>query len=83
MNAEQLAVLEHQISELEAIVRDELAKHSDDDLTELLSNFLDHPTTILTMALINNPGKLAAMAAVPIHRERLRRAEIAAMETAE
>lgn len=82
MDAEQLAVLERQISELEAIVRDELARFTDAQLNDLLNAHLQKPAAVVAMAMTRNPGMLCAMAAVPIHRERLRRAEIAAMEGA-
>jgi hypothetical protein len=80
MSIEHLAALERHINELEATVRDELAQYTDAQLLELLEAHLKQPTAVVAAAMTRNPGKFAAMAAVPIHRERLRRAEIAAME---
>lgn len=82
MNAQLLSIVEQKLAELEALVREELQRLSDEQLDELVDAHLRHPVTIVTASLVRNPGKFAAMAAIPIQRERLRRAEIAAMEGA-
>jgi hypothetical protein len=66
--------------ELEACVRDELARHSDKELLQLIIQHLHNSTAVVEAALRTRPSKLATMAAVTIYRERLRRAEVAAME---
>jgi hypothetical protein len=61
-------------------VRDELARHSDKELLQLIIQHLHNSTAVVEAALRTRPSKLATMAAVTIYRERLRRAEVAAME---
>lgn len=79
MNLNQLTALQTKHAELMAAVQDELAKHDDKQLQELLDAHLKTPAFVLALAL-SNPDKLCTMAAVPIAIEQMRRAEVAAME---
>jgi hypothetical protein len=76
---QQPAALEKLKNSLEAEVRDELARHSDRELMELVCEHLHNPAGTI-LAAVSNPGKLTTMAAVTIFRERLRRAEVAQLE---
>jgi hypothetical protein len=82
MNAAALAKLDRMLAELESAVRDDLAKHTDAQLDELVDTHLQLPELVLLGALQVKGGheKLCAMAALSIYRERLRRAEVQLME---
>lgn len=79
MNLPAIADLQSHQAEIMAEVQRELAKHSDERLQELLDAHLQTPALVLMLAL-SSPAKLCTMAAIPLHMEQLRRAEVRAME---
>ena len=79
MNHERLIELRRQKDEIDAALRDDMQRHSDDELARLVTAFLDDPAVALAMCM-GKPDKLMALAAVPLQLERLRRAEVAAMD---
>lgn len=75
-----IAQLETLVNEIEACVRDELARHTDRELDELIVGHLHDCAAVVTAALIACPSKLTTMAAVTLYREKLRRAQVQALE---
>lgn len=84
MNAAALAKLQQLSAELESAVRDDLERHTDAQLEELVDMHLHAPELLLLTAIEVKGGhqKLCTMAALTIYRERLRRAEVQLMEAA-
>jgi hypothetical protein len=78
---DRLYQLHRQQDEIAASVRDELARHSDSELMELVQAHLDQPEAVIVHALKHGQaGKLMAMALLPIQSELIRRAEVRVME---
>lgn len=82
MNTAILTKLQQIAAELDAMVRDDLARHSDSELAELVDMHLNAPELLLLTSLEFKGGhkKLCLMAGVTLCRERLRRAETELLE---